>query len=219
VLNVPTALLSAALVGATTWAARRWGPRAGGWLSGLPVVVGPILVVLAIEHGGDFAARAAGGALLGLLTIPAFVVAYAWVARYAPWPAAVVAGWAPAAGIGWLIQSVRSPAGVSLALGAVALVAAARALPAGSPDLAPVRGDVAIRCALTAAIVWTATEFAGALGPELSGIVASLPLLATILAAFTHAHDGPTAATTLLRGMLVGLASYAGLCFLVAVSG
>ncbi|RON08058.1 hypothetical protein BK659_17630 [Pseudomonas brassicacearum] len=32
-------------------AGKRWGPSVAGWLSGLPVVVGPILFFLAVEQG------------------------------------------------------------------------------------------------------------------------------------------------------------------------
>jgi hypothetical protein len=216
-LNATSALLSAALVAAVTLIGRRWGARAAGWMSGLPVVVGPILIVLALQHGGDFAARAANGALIGLLTVPAFVVTYAWASRRTKWPLALAAGWIPAAAIALAIESTAAAPLVSLLLVGVALTAAAAALPA-SGTTAPVRGELAIRCALTAAVVWTSTQSAALLGPELSGVVASLPLLAAILATFTHAQAGSAAAATLLRGMLTGLGSYAALCFVVAVS-
>ena len=59
--------LAPGLVAATTVAGRRWGPRVAGWLGGLPVVVGPILLALALERGDGFAAEAAEGSLIGLL--------------------------------------------------------------------------------------------------------------------------------------------------------
>ena len=40
-------------------AARRWGPGFAGWLAGLPVVAGPILVFIALERGAAFASDAA----------------------------------------------------------------------------------------------------------------------------------------------------------------
>src|SRR4051812_5257785 len=86
--------LAPGLVAATTLAGRRWGPRVAGWLGGLPVVVAPILLALALEHGRAFAALAAGGALLGLLSLTGFVLTYGWCAR--------VMGWLPAAALGWL---------------------------------------------------------------------------------------------------------------------
>ena len=38
---------------------RRYGPRIGGWVAGLPVVAGPILLVYALTQGAAFAADAA----------------------------------------------------------------------------------------------------------------------------------------------------------------
>src|SRR3954465_13781835 len=86
--------LAPGLVTATTLAGRRWGPRMAGWLGGPPVVVAPILLAIPLEHGRAFGSRAAGGALLGLLSLTGFVLAYGWCAR--------VMGWLPAAALGWL---------------------------------------------------------------------------------------------------------------------
>ena len=55
------------LVGAVTLATRRWGPRIGGWLTALPVIAGPTLCFYAIEQGSEFARRAAGATLVGLV--------------------------------------------------------------------------------------------------------------------------------------------------------
>ena len=212
------AILSGLLIAAVTFAGRRWGPRVAGLLSGLPVVVGPILVVLAIEHGGSFAGRAASGALFGLLTVPAFVVGFMCASRRLPWPQAVAAGWVPAIAVAYAVGSATVPPVVSLVVVATALAAAAWVTPAAAPAGAVVRGDVAIRAGLTVAVVWASTQVARVAGPELGGMIASLPLLATILVIFTSAGEGPAAATTLLRAMLTGLGSYAALCFVVAAS-
>ena len=47
--------LAPALVALATYVARRLGPRAGGMVSGIPVVAGPIVLIYAIEHGDRFA--------------------------------------------------------------------------------------------------------------------------------------------------------------------
>src|SRR5436305_13374342 len=48
-------VLAPSLVGATSLAGRRYGMRLAGVLGGLPVVVGPILLALALDHGRTFA--------------------------------------------------------------------------------------------------------------------------------------------------------------------
>lgn len=69
--------LAPALVIGVTLGARRWGPRVGGMLIALPVVAGPILLLITLEHGEVFGARAARGALLGVVALSAFCVAFA----------------------------------------------------------------------------------------------------------------------------------------------
>ena len=58
VLALKLILAPAFVVGASL-IARRFGPRIGGLVGGLPVVAGPILLVLAIVHDRAFAARSA----------------------------------------------------------------------------------------------------------------------------------------------------------------
>jgi hypothetical protein len=210
--------LAPGLVAATTLAGRRWGPRAAGWLGGLPVVVGPILLAFALERGQPFAARAASGALLGLLSLTAFVLAYGW--------SAPVMGWLPAAAIGWaafglatlVLDRVAVANWVALALVCGSFAAAALLLPRGQVDPAGAAPpyDLLLRAGATAALVLVLTGLAGALGPRLSGLLASFPVLATVLAAFTHVQEGPAAAAELLRGFATGLVAFAVFCFAVA---
>jgi hypothetical protein len=54
------------------------------------------------------------------------------------------------------------------------------------------------------------------LGATVGGVLAALPILACILAAFTHQRHGSGAATQLLRGMLSGMAGFVVFCVLVA---
>ena len=53
------ALLAPLLILLATLAGRRWGPGVGGWLAGLPLTSGPVSLILALEQGPEFAARAA----------------------------------------------------------------------------------------------------------------------------------------------------------------
>ena len=88
-------LLAPALVAMATLVARRHGPALGGWLSALPVIAGPVLLVFVVEHGADFAQQAARGTLMGLVALSAFIVAYASrrPAPVVPLVAGGAAGW------------------------------------------------------------------------------------------------------------------------------
>ena len=212
--------LAPGLVAATTVAGRRWGPRVAGWLGGLPVVVGPILLALALERGDGFAAEAAEGSLIGLLSLNAFVLAYAWAARRARWLAALAAGWAAFAVATVALDPLRVPlvAALGVVVGAFFLTEAGLPRSRGDHDTprAP-RFDLAVRTACTAALVLALTGLAGVLGPRLSGMLAAFPVLASVLAAFTHVQAGAAAAADFLRGLVRGLVSFALFCFVVAV--
>ena len=74
-------VLVPALIGAVTLAGRRWGPSIAGWLSGFPIVVGPILFFIVYEQGTAFGVTAALGTLLGIPSVLAFNIVYCFVAR------------------------------------------------------------------------------------------------------------------------------------------
>jgi hypothetical protein len=211
--------LAPALVAATTLAGRRWGALVGGVVGGFPAVVGPILLALDVEHGDPFAARAAAGALAGLLALTAFVVAYGRLAQRLRWPAALVASWAAFAIATAALDGVTPPPQLAfpLVLGAFALAYVLLPRGAGAAHAPAVpRWDVAFRMLATAAFVIALTGLAGALGPRLSGLLAAFPVLASVLCAFTHAQEGAAAVADFLRGLVAGLAGFAAFCLVVA---
>src|SRR3954451_10258382 len=110
-------VLAPALVGAATLAARRWGEQTGGLVSAFTAIVGPVLLVTALEHGAGFAARAASGTLLGLVALSAFTLAYARAARRLRWPSSLAAGWAAAGAAGLAVSSVTAGPAIALAGG------------------------------------------------------------------------------------------------------
>src|SRR3954462_13958869 len=86
-------LLAPGFIVATTLVSRRFGVAVAGVVGGLPAIAGPILLVLALDHGPTFTRRAATGTLLGMVALIVFVLAYAAVCRRARWPWALAAGW------------------------------------------------------------------------------------------------------------------------------
>jgi hypothetical protein len=219
-----TELLTApVLIGCSTLACRRWGARIGGVVSAFPAVVGPVLLITLQQHGAAFTARVANGTLLGLTALSAFVLAYARVAVYAGWGVSLFGGWMSAAIVatlvGWLGRGVGFPVGLVLA--AASLAAAYAGMPAGSATelLAPHEGrvELPLRAALTVVLVAILALAAGAVGPLVGGMLAALPVLASVLATFTHHRGGSDAVTALLRGMLAGMAGFVGFCAVVAL--
>ncbi|HWX44548.1 MAG TPA: hypothetical protein VNY52_04410 [Solirubrobacteraceae bacterium] len=216
------ALLAPTFVVGASLAARRYGPRVGGLVGGLPVVAGPILLVYALEHGRSFAGHAAGGTLLGLVSLTGFVVVYGRLAGRARWPAAMLAGWGAFAVGTLLFSALTVPAGLALALACAgfALGLALLPRPAGEPrtPAPPPAWDLPLRAGCALALVAALTTAAGWLGPQLSGLLAPFPVITTVLATFTHAQRGAQDTVRLLRGMLTGFVAFALFCFTLAVS-
>lgn len=211
------------LVGAATLVARRFGDRAGGVVSAFPAIVGPVLMILALSHGRSFAAHAANGTLLGLVSLAAFALAYGRTARRHGWPYSLIAAWGCAGMAGLAIGLVAGGAGspTGLLIAAAALLSAYRALPAEAigptaPRGRPRRGMTAWRMVTAALLVAVLSAAAGVLGPLAGGMLAALPVLACVLAVFTHREMGAAAAIGLLRGMLAGMASFVIFCQLIA---
>jgi hypothetical protein len=216
-------LLAPAFVVGASLITRRFGPRIGGLVAGLPVVAGPILLAYTLEHGRAFAADAAAGTLLGLVSLIAFVVVYSRLAGRLRWAASMLAGWLAFA-VGTAVLSVLSPPlGVALGLAALALAVGLAALPRPLLErrahaVAPPAWDLPLRAACALALVLTLTAVAGWLGPRLSGLLAPFPIIATVLATFTHAQRGTDELLRLLRGLVSGFGAFALFCFTLALS-
>jgi hypothetical protein len=56
----------------------------------------------------------------------------------------------------------------------------------------------------------------GRLGPRWSGLFAVFPVMASVLAVFTHRSEGAAAAGALLRAMATGLCAFATFCLVLA---
>jgi hypothetical protein len=215
-------LLAPGFVVGASITARRFGPRIGGLVGGLPVVAGPILLVIAILHGRDFGADTAAASLLGLVSLTAFVVVYAVACRRMAPAAALPLGWAAFLAATATQTAVHVSPAVALALAFAAFAATLALLPApsGAPPapIPPPTWDLPLRAACAAAMVLVLTGASAGLGPHLSGLLAPFPIITSVLAAFTHVQRGPDDAVRLLRGMLVGFFAFALFCFTVAIA-
>jgi hypothetical protein len=214
-------VLAPVFVVAITLVARRYGSRIGGVVGGLPAIAGPILFVLALDHGRAFAADAAVGTLLGVLAVMAFVAGYVLVSSRFDWPVAVLGGWAGFFVAVGVLQPTHVDAYVALAIAFASTTATIVFLPRPAPGAASEeeqpRGELAVRalCALLPVVVITAT--AHLLGPHLSGLLASFPVMTPVLAGFTQSRHGPQESARPLHGLATGFYSYGLFCFVVAI--
>ena len=213
-------LLAPACVVAVSLAGRRWGIAVAGILGGLPVVAGPILLVLTLVHGRSFGAEAAAGTLLGLAALTLFVVVFGKAAERTGPVSSLLAGWAAFLLAVALLRLLDLPPGISLVFVAACFAGGLASLPA--PAAAPVAAaappwwDLPARGSAALALVVALTAASGALGPSLSGLLAPFPIVTSVLAVFTYAHGGHAQLRVLLRNFLLGFYGFAAFCFVLA---
>jgi hypothetical protein len=211
-------VLTPALIGISTLVGRRWGQAVGGWLVGLPLTSGPVVLFLALEHGPAFGASAAQGSLRGLVAESAFALCYAWVAQGRAWPGALLGGTLSFTATGFAMQWLAPAPLLLVAIVLASLALSLRLLPSFTGTVAAVRPqswDLPARMVTATLLVLALTSAAGWLGPQLSGLIATFPLLAGVLTVFGHYAQGKGAAVNVLRGLLLGLFSFAA--FFVAL--
>lgn len=209
------------LLALITLAGRRWGPAIAGWLAGFPVLAGPILLLIALEQGAPFAVSAAGGSLLSVPAILCFCLAYAWAAIRLPWWLSLPLGLAcyVATAAALMAAALPNAAVFVLTLVALALALVLPAFPRNGrfhPVRPPSPAELPLRMLAAALLVLMITFFASHLGPRLSGLLSTVPLLSSLLAVFTHALSGPGAAIGLLRGMVIGFYALSTFAFALA---
>jgi hypothetical protein len=214
-------VLAPLLIAIVTLGSRRWGPRVGGWLTGLPTVAGPTLCFYAYEQGPAFAARASYGTLVGLVAIPLFCVTYAYGGKRARWPLSLLAGWSAfLLGVALLkdlqahIVATWLLLAASCALG-YGVLPKPSAIAAGPPHS---RWDLPLRMIAAAALVIVLTAAADRLGPQWSGLLAPFPIATAIVAAFTHAQRGVDSVVAFFRGFLPALVSFGLFCLVLAIA-
>ena len=206
-------LLTPCLITLVSLIERRWGTDVSGWFMGFPFISAPISIIVAIQYGPGFAARSAVGTLGGLTSVCAFCLVYTLAAMKVNWPACLVAatGAFLLVTAGW--NAARLPLGPTLAIDAMALLVVLmvmpRRLPGGSQTRLLPKWELPLRMVLAAAFVWLLTTAADLLGPSLSGLLAPFPVMTSVIAPFTHRRFGAAAVTQLLRGIVLGLFSFA----------
>lgn len=201
--------LTPALVLLVSLVQRRWGHALGGRLIGLPLTTGPFLVLVTLSEGTAATALAAHGVVAGQISVVAFCAGYSHVARRRRWWQALPAAWALAFACVVALQGVAST-WAAAAVVVAAVVVALRTWPtfpgAAVPERVPARWETPVRAVVTGFLVATLTGLARVLGPHLAGLLATTPVIVSVLGPATHRTAGPAAASALLRGTTMSIA-------------
>lgn len=209
------------LIGLVSLAGRRWGPTVTGWLVALPLTSGPVVLFLTLEQGASFAARAAQGTLLGIVSLAAFCLVYSLLSRGASWLPCVLVSWSVFFALTFALDRLAIPVLPEFLIAVAVLAIVLWLLPgniAGVEPSDPPAWEIPMRMVAATAVVVTLTALAHSLGPRLSGLLTPFPVAATILGGFTHHFEGAAAAVRLFRGLLAGLFAFAVFFLLIALT-
>lgn len=211
-------ILTPLLIVAVSLAGRRWGPKAGGLLAGLPLTSAPVSAFLAAEQGTDFATKAAVGTLSGVGSVGVFCLAYALVAKRWGWVVCTsvsILCFLLVTGVFRLV-ALKMIASIFVTAGVLGAVLAYLPRAVMQPVVRQRSAwDLLARAVAATAIVLLLTWAAPILGARLSGLLSPFPVFAIVLASFSHAHDGPGASTLLLRGIVLASFAFAGFFLVV----
>jgi hypothetical protein len=190
------------LILAASFAEYRWGHTVSGWIVGLPLTSAPVILLLAIEQGGGFAAASAQGALLGLVSLSAFSLSYCLLSLRRR------LGWLPSMLLGWCIYFASSFVleyiSVSIMVAFVGVLAwllfVVKVFPVIDAREKEVSGgstwsDVIIRIVGAVALIFAITEYAPSLGATLSGLLTPFPVYTSVMVTTIHHRQGVASAS------------------------
>ena len=216
------ATITAAVVVLASVVAETAGPVLGALAASLPVSAGPTYVFLALTHGTSFVSASALGSFAGNAATMAFLTTYSRIARgrsrLAPLLVALLI-WLIAASA---IQSVRWTASSALALNICVFavgVLATRRLPdadLGNTSLSrATRRDLVSRAMIVALFVASVQGLSAILGPLVTGVLATFPIVFVIVIFILRPRVGDAACVLLAATALRAMGGF-GLMFMVA---
>jgi hypothetical protein len=134
----------------------------------LPIVAGPILLILYLEHGTGFAADAARAATLAIVPLALFTLIFGYLSKRHRWQLTLVISWAVVLAADFALAQIPVPAGLALLLALLALHTVGALLrrldQQPSAPLPTPWWDLPARAMATALLVVLVTGFAAALG-------------------------------------------------------
>lgn len=205
IIAVPFLLWLVSLIG------QRWGQFVGALVAGLPLVSGPVSLIITLEQGVEFGAEMAYSALPGICACIFFGVVYSWLACRFRWQVTLLLTLPAYFGFAALLcLAPRSlPLFSILALSAPLL--GLRLLPHPRPHhrkgwKAPTahKGPPWMQMGVGMTAMLAETEGAAWLGPQWSGMLIFFPVISGVVGLFAHIENGSEAVTRVFRGTFTG---------------
>ena len=196
-------LLTPSLVVLVSYIQKRWGHAIGGRFIGLPLSTAPFLILIYLMDGADQAANAAHGVVAGQIAVVSYCYVFAYVSWRKAWPFALLSGWL-VAGLAdiTLIQFSNTwlVGGIVVLVSAMAIKFWPNPLTDDQTVRIPQWWETPMKAAIAGTLVATLTGVKDIIGVQSAGILASMPVILSVLAPTTVRTYGPSAVSELLRG-------------------
>jgi len=206
-------LLAPVIIGAASLAGRKWGAAVSGWLVGLPLTSGPVAFLIAISHDRAFAFDTVRGTLSGGFSLIAYTLTYSRLSKKFSWKISLLGSVIVFASMTFILQNVALPNFLPLFLATLTVIFIGLWLTpnyASAPASAPQsKWDIPARIVLATSFILLVTGIAPYIGARLTGLLTTIPLYISILTVFAHRHSGYKSAGKVLRGLVLGLFSFA----------
>lgn len=203
-----------------SWIGKRWGHKASGWISGLPMIAAPIMLFLALDQPRDFVLPTAWITMTVAPAVGMHCLVFAWLAtvvtrtRMPPlfvWLSCLLAGWVACVVTELLLAEVVVPGFVGAVAAVVEMLLLGALMPvprtAASIPRIPA-SEIFVRMGAALSLAALITLGANSFGPRVSGILLGFPITASVLPAFTVVLYGADATIRLLSGFLTGLVGF-----------
>jgi len=203
-----------------SWAGRRWGHKASGWISGLPMIAAPVMLFLALDQPRDFVLPTAWIAMTVAPAVGLHCLVFARLAALVTrmrmgsnlaWLLCLLAGWTACVLAELALAEVVVPNFIGAAVAVVELLLINALMPVAGPAGAAPRipmSEIFVRMAAALALAAIITVGANTFGPRVSGILLGFPITASVLPVFTLVLYGADSTIRLLSGFLTGLIGF-----------
>ncbi|MEJ6493496.1 MAG: hypothetical protein QNM01_02630 [Actinomycetes bacterium] len=196
-------LLTPTLVVLVSYIQKRWGHALGGRVIGLPLSTGPFLILIYLMDGAGQTANAAHGVVAGQIAVVSYCYIFTYVSWRKAWPIALLAGWFIAGLADFTLTHLASTwlAGATVVfVSAIAIKFWPRPLTDDQSVRVPQWWETPMKALIAGTLVATLTKIKDVIGVQEAGVLASMPVILSVLAPTTVLSYGPAAVSELLRG-------------------
>lgn len=208
------------LIGTTIYlsslAARRGGHVLAGLVTGLPMILGPILGIVLVDHGPDLTEKITWATIACFPATLLHALVFSHAAKRLPWPLCLLLAslvyLLAAAALSWLhlpllVMALLAAAAPSLALAWMPRVAATAPLAVRIPKV-----EVLLRMGAAMSMAAAIIIGAGQFPASVSGLLLAIPIAGAVLPCFTLPRYGYAATVHLLKGFARGLHGFCAFC-------